>query len=99
MCKDPHTYLFLDLTQPINDILRFRTKMFPEETTEVIAHFRGNKPVELAATLPSRTKPQARRALLPSAGDDLIKAIVDCAINTLNGNHKLSKEGKSETVN
>jgi len=32
-------------------------------------------------------KPQARRALLTSAEDDLIKAIVECAINTLNGNH------------
>ena len=37
-------------------------------------------------------KPQARRALLTSADDDLIKAIVECAINTLNGNNKLTKE-------
>ena len=35
-------------------------------------------------------KPQARRALLTSTGDDLIKAIVECAINTLNGKHKLT---------
>ena len=41
-------------------------------------------------------KPQATRALLASAGDDLIKAIVECAINTLNGNHKLNKEEKSK---
>jgi len=41
-------------------------------------------------------KPQARLALLASAGDDLIKAIVECAINTLNGNHKLNKEEKSK---
>jgi hypothetical protein len=40
-------------------------------------------------------KPQARRALLLSASDELIKAIVECAINTLNGNHKLSKDEKS----
>jgi len=40
-------------------------------------------------------KPQARRALLTSA-DDLIKAIVECAINTLNGNHKLTKEDKGK---
>ena len=31
-------------------------------------------------------KPQARLALLTSANGDLIKAIVECAINTLNGN-------------
>jgi len=27
-----------------------------------------------------------------SASDELIKAIIECAINTLNGNHKLFKE-------
>ena len=42
------------------------------------------------------TKPQARRALLASACDDLIKPIVECAINTLNGNHKLIKDEKSK---
>jgi len=35
-------------------------------------------------------KPQARRALLSSGDDELIKSIVECTINTLNGNHKLS---------
>jgi len=34
-------------------------------------------------------KPQARRALLASADDELIQPIVECAVNTLNGNHKL----------
>jgi hypothetical protein len=37
VCRDRHTYLFLDLTQSINDLLRFRTKLFPGETTEVFA--------------------------------------------------------------
>ena len=37
-------------------------------------------------------KPQARRVLLSAVGDDLKKAIVECAINTLNGNHILSKQ-------
>ena len=41
-------------------------------------------------------KPQARRSLLASADDELIKALVKCAINTLNGNHKLHKEEKSK---
>jgi len=41
------------------------------------------------------TKPQARRALLACADDELIKAIVECAIHTLNGNHKLTKDEKS----
>ena len=41
-------------------------------------------------------KPQARRVLLISASVELIKAIVECAINTLNGNHRLTNEEKSE---
>ena len=42
-------------------------------------------------------KPQARRALLASA-DDLIKAIVECAINTLNGNRKLTRDEKTSCI-
>jgi hypothetical protein len=34
--------------------------------------------------------------LLESESDELIKGIVECAINTLNGNHTLSKEEKSK---
>jgi hypothetical protein len=41
-------------------------------------------------------KPQARRVLLSSASDELTKAINECAINTLNGTHKLSKEEESK---
>jgi len=41
-------------------------------------------------------KAQARRALLTSADDELIKAIVECFINKLNGNHKLNINEKSK---
>jgi hypothetical protein len=37
-------------------------------------------------------KQQARRVLLQKASNKLIKVIVECAMNTLNGNHNLSKE-------
>ena len=40
-------------------------------------------------------KPKARRALLASEDDELIKALVECAINTLNGNHELNKAEKN----
>ena len=53
VCKDAHTYLFLDLT--VNDLLRFRTKIFPGEITEVFAPVQGNGPIEVTTTLPSRT--------------------------------------------
>ena len=41
-------------------------------------------------------KPQARRALLASADEELIKAIVECAINRLNWNHKLTIDEKGK---
>jgi hypothetical protein len=44
-------------------------------------------------------KPQAKHTLLASADDELVQAIVECALNTLNGNHKLTKEEKSNLKN
>jgi len=44
-------------------------------------------------------KPQARRVLLVSASDDLVKALVECAANTLTRNHKLTKNDKSKWGN
>jgi hypothetical protein len=35
-----------------------------------------------------------RRALILHAGDELIKALTECVINTLNGNHKMSHKVK-----
>ena len=46
-CNDAHTYLFLDFTQSINDLLRFRTKIFPGEITKVFAPLQGNDPIEV----------------------------------------------------
>ena len=40
-------------------------------------------------------KTQARLALLASAVDELTKGIVECAINTQNGNHKLTIDEKT----
>jgi len=51
VCKDPNSYLFLDFTQSINGLLRFRTKMFPGEDTEVFAALEGNEPVKVTVTL------------------------------------------------
>ena len=35
-CKDPHNYLFLDLSQSIKDLLRFRKKVFHERNLKVL---------------------------------------------------------------
>jgi len=42
------------------------------------------------------TKPQARCALLVPGDNELIKAIVECAINTLKENHRLTKDEKGK---
>jgi hypothetical protein len=42
------------------------------------------------------SKPQTRRSLLASASHELIKAIVECAITTLDDNHKLNKDEKAK---
>ena len=99
ICKEPHTYLFLDLTQSINDLLKFKTKIFPGEMTEGLHLFKVINRLKSQLQFPhllKDAKPQARRALLTFASDDLIKAIVNCPINTLNANHKLTKDGKSK---
>jgi len=83
----------MDLKQSINDLLRFCTKNFPGESTEVFATVRDNDPGPVAATLKD-AKAQARRLILASANYDLINAIVECAINTLNGSNKLTKDEK-----
>ena len=85
--------------QSINSLLRFRTKIFPGKITEINAVVEGNEPVEVMLHflhVLKEAKPLVRRASLTSADDDLIKAIVDCAINTLNENHKLTKENRSK---
>ena len=56
MRKDPYMYLFLDLTQTINDLFDLDQSIFPGETPEVFAPVRGNELVAVAATLPSRTE-------------------------------------------
>jgi len=43
--KEAHIYLFLDFTQSIKDLLRFRTKTFSGETTGVFASVRDNEQI------------------------------------------------------
>ena len=65
------------------------------ETTEVFELGRGTEQVKSQLHfiyVLKDAKHQARRPLLASADDDWIKAIVECEINTLNGNHKLTKD-------
>jgi len=77
--------------------LRFRKKIFTGEITEVFAPYRVMKlfksQLHFLNILKDAT-PQARRKLLTSADEDLINVLVECAINTLNSNHKLTKDEK-----
>jgi hypothetical protein len=54
VCKDPHTYFYLDLTQSINDLFRFRTKIFQDEITEMFTPVVDNKADEITPPLSSR---------------------------------------------
>lgn len=40
--------------------------------------------------------PQVRKTILQGADDSLIKAILECILNTLNGNHKVSSSIKNK---
>ena len=53
-CKEPQSYLFLDLTKSINDLLRFRAKIFPGKMFEVFAPVQGNVPITVTSTICSR---------------------------------------------
>ena len=99
VCKDPHSYLFLDFMQSIYKLLRFRTKIYPGEDTDFLLL------LKLMTWLKSQlhflhvlknAKPQARCTVLTSADDNPITAMVECAMNTLNGNHKLFKGDKNK---
>ena len=88
-CKDPHTYLLLDLTQSINDLRRFRTNILLGIRARFLHLFRVMSRVQSQLHflhVLKDAKPQARRALLASEDDEFVKAIVECALNTLNGN-------------
>jgi len=80
VCKDPHSYMFLDFTQSINSFFRFTAKILPVENTEVLRLLNViNRLKSLLHFLHvlKDAKTQARRALLTSADDDIIKAIVE----------------------
>ena len=65
-CKGPRNYVFFNVTQIINNVLRFRTKIFPWDTTEVFAPLQSYEPVKDITTISQvlkDAKPQARRAL------------------------------------
>jgi len=54
VCKEHHKYLFLDITQSINDLLRFGNKIFPGEIAEVFAPVQADDTIEVATILSSR---------------------------------------------
>ena len=93
--KDPHSYIFLNRKQSSKHLLIFRTRIFPGKIVRCLHLF--NILNRIKSKLNFRhvlqyTKPEERRALFASADYKLIKAIVECGINTLNGNNKLTKD-------
>ena len=55
VCKHPHSHLFLDFTQSINSLLRFKTKILPGDNTDMFAAVEANEPVDVTVTLSPHT--------------------------------------------
>jgi len=94
VCKDPHKYLFLDLTNQLKIFSDLEQIFFTGTLLKCLRLFgvmnRLKSQLHFLQVIKD-AKTRARRALLASADDDSIKAIVECAINTLNGNHKFKE--------
>lgn len=45
-----------------------------------------------------KARPVARRAILKTASDDLIKTLIECVLNTLNGNHPIRASVKNKLL-
>jgi hypothetical protein len=55
-CKEHHSFLFLDLSQSVSDLLRFSTNIILGQITEVFAPVSCNEPIEIPETLPAHAK-------------------------------------------
>jgi hypothetical protein len=90
--QEPHSYLFVDLSEAANDSLRFRNKILPGKISEERALFGScNKVDEVSDRYCHVLKTASRkiwRSLILSADDKLVKALLECMLNTLNGNPK-----------
>jgi len=89
----PHGYLILDFAQDRDDMLRFRTNVFPDEG-----------PPALYAPIDDETdrsnyhslqvlkdaRPKLRRVILANSDKELINSAGECALNVLQGNVRLS---------
>jgi hypothetical protein len=99
VCKYTHSYLFWILHSQSKVYYGSGQKYFPARLQKCLQLFLVMNPLKFQyhfLHVIKDAKPQARRALLTTANDELIKAIVECAINKLNGNYKLSRKGKSK---
>ena len=54
--KRPHGYIILDLSQDTNDLLRFRTNVFSDESPPVIYAAVGDEAITIELPSPTRAK-------------------------------------------
>jgi len=96
------TIIYSWVKQSVNNLLIIRTKIFSEKKLVFLRLYIVIKWLKFQPHIlhfNKNFKRPARRALLASEDDEPIKAIFECAINTLNGNHKITIYEKSNLKN
>ena len=77
----PYGYLILDLSQDSNDLLRFRTNIFPTNPPP---------PIIYALRVLKTAEPRLRKVIVSNCKKDLVNILSECVLNVLNGNIKLT---------
>ena len=89
--KRPHGYLILDLSQDTDDVLRFRTNVFPGEGPQIIYAAVGEEDEAGEIEFPSPPRAQAAtpkllKVIISNCGRENVHSMCECV---LNGNIRL----------
>jgi len=90
---DRTVYLLLDLAQDSDDRLRFRTCIFLDEYLPIFYVDVSDETdkIELLRFTPSKnSSTKLRKAIISNCNRELLNRIIECVLNLLNGNLKVS---------
>jgi hypothetical protein len=81
----------LDLSQDTNDLLRYRTHIFPVEQPSAVYAPVSTETIQISSLqVLKNASPKLRKAFISNCSKDLLNNISECVLNVLNGNIKLS---------
>ena len=89
----PHEYFVLDLSQNINDLLRFRTEVFPDDSLLHLIYALVDYDTDTLHVL-KEADSKLRKPIKPNGNQETLKSICECALNVLRGNIPLSPSSK-----